>query len=154
MSERRDEDTPDLTESLKVAFETTKQLTTLCAGSIVVIGTFLKDIFPSKNGSLAVGVGMKLLITLAFISFGLSLIVSCYGMLSYSRSLRRLELLSTPHGRERATRESRPWLYVPIPFSGGIDVPLSQLIQRSLPLPLFTAGLLSFGLAVVLNLYQ
>src|SRR5215217_5743953 len=89
-------DEPDLTESYKIAFETIKQLTTLNAGSIVVIGTFLKDIFPSKNGSLAVGAGMKLLITLAFISFGLSLVFSSYAMLDYSRCLRYAELSRTP----------------------------------------------------------
>jgi hypothetical protein len=142
-----DAERPDFTESYKVAFETIKQLTTLNAGSIVVIGTFLKDIFPSKNGSLAIGTGIKLLITLAFISFGLSLIVSSYAMLDYSRLFRSLELLRTPHGQaqleyERDREEYKQWLRT------------RRLLFRYLPLPIFTAGLLFFGLAVVLNLYQ
>jgi hypothetical protein len=150
----RPADMPDLTESYKVAFETIKQLTTLCAGSIVVIGTFLKDIFPSKNGTLDVGAGIKLLITLAFISFGLSLIVSSYAMLDYSRSLRFLELSRTPEGREELQqRYRRPRLLVPVPFTRGYTT-LPQLLLRYLPLPFFTAGLLFFGVAVVLNLYR
>lgn len=136
---------PALTESYKVAFETIKQLTTLCAGSIVVIGTFLKDIFPSKNGILAVGAGIKLLITLAFVSFGLSLIVSSYAMLDYSRILRSIELLRTVEARDvpAALRALRWRRYEAL-----------SLLFRYLPLPSFTAGLLFFGLAVVLNLYQ
>jgi hypothetical protein len=148
--EPRVRDIPDLDESLKVAFETIKQLTTLNAGSIVVIGTFLKDIFPSKNGSLDVGAGMKLLITLAFISFGLSLIVSSYAMLDYSRRLRNLELARTPHGQMQLEeeRKRRGLEYRYLLWRGRL------LLFRYLPLPIFTAGLLFFGLAVVLNLYQ
>jgi hypothetical protein len=157
MSERKEPSTPadmpDLTESYKVAFESVKQLTTLNAGSIVVIGTFLKDIFPSKNGSLAVGAGMKLLITLAFISFGLSLLVSSYAMLEYSQMLRFSELWRIPEEREKL-RQQRPWPLVPVPFRRGTYIGLWQLLVRYLPLPIFTAGLLFFGLAVVLNLYQ
>jgi len=43
---------PDYTESIKLGFEVAKQLTTLNAGSIVVIGTFLSNIFPTdKTGN-------------------------------------------------------------------------------------------------------
>jgi hypothetical protein len=140
-------DIPDLEESLKVAFETIKQLTTLNAGSIVVIGTFLKDIFPSKNGSLDVGAGMKLLIALAFVFFGLSLIFSTYAMLDYSRRLRHFEIWRTPTGREKLMHSQPPNLLE----EAGRSI---WAILRLLPLPTFTAGLLCFGLAVVLNLYQ
>jgi hypothetical protein len=41
-------------------FETVKHLTTLSAGSVVLIGTFLQDIFPkTKGGELAVGLFTK-----------------------------------------------------------------------------------------------
>jgi hypothetical protein len=78
---------PDYTESIKLHFENLKQLTTLNAGSIVVIGTFLKDIFPRENGTLDVSAGIKLLIALSFISFGVSLVLASYGMFQYARRL-------------------------------------------------------------------
>jgi hypothetical protein len=39
-------------EAIKVAYDSFKYLTTLNAGSIVLIVTFLKDIFPSEGGTL------------------------------------------------------------------------------------------------------
>ncbi len=42
-------------KSLKQGFQLAKQLTTLNAGSIVLIATFLKDIFPNENGVLGIG---------------------------------------------------------------------------------------------------
>jgi hypothetical protein len=42
-------------KSLKQGFELAKHLTTLNAGSIVLIATFLKDIFPNENGVLGIG---------------------------------------------------------------------------------------------------
>jgi hypothetical protein len=61
---------PVLTVSIKLGFETTKQLTTLNAGSIVVIGAFLGAIFPTdKQGTLTVPLYIKLLIGGAFRSF-------------------------------------------------------------------------------------
>src|SRR5215207_3226584 len=63
------------------AFEAFKHLTTLNAGSIVLIGTFLKDIFPKDNqGNLSVDTGSKLLIAASFALFGLSLAASAYSM--------------------------------------------------------------------------
>jgi hypothetical protein len=59
----------DLREPHRLGFETSKQITTLNAGSIVVIGTFLSDIFPHKHGTLAVGLPIKLLIAAAFAFF-------------------------------------------------------------------------------------
>jgi hypothetical protein len=45
----------DLTESVKMTFETFKHLATLNAGAIVLIGTFLQGIFTSKNGVRNIG---------------------------------------------------------------------------------------------------
>jgi hypothetical protein len=38
----------DVRESFKLGFEAVKHLTTLSAGSLVLIATFLKDIFPPR----------------------------------------------------------------------------------------------------------
>jgi hypothetical protein len=82
----RTEDAPPLREGivqplegLKAELEVVKPITTLNAGSIVVIGTFLKDIFP-----IAMGTGLKLLIAAAFLLFGLSLALSAGGMYALS----------------------------------------------------------------------
>jgi hypothetical protein len=82
----RTEDAPPLREGivqplegLKAELEVVKHITTLNAGSIVVIGTFLKDIFP-----IAMGTGLKLLIAAAFLLFGLSLALSAGGMYALS----------------------------------------------------------------------
>ena len=78
------------TEALKLVFDGYKQLTTLSAGSIVLIGTFLSDIFPkTESGLLDVGVSSKLLVTLAFIGGGLCLVVSVFCMFSTSYSIYR-----------------------------------------------------------------
>jgi hypothetical protein len=62
-------------------FETVKHLTTLSAGSIVLIGTFLQDIFPKgPGGELAVGAFTKWLIAGSFILFGASLIAASFFM--------------------------------------------------------------------------
>ena len=75
---------PDVTEVITLGFEWMKQLTTLSAGSIVVIGTFLSNIFPTdKQGTLTIPLGIKLLIGAAFVGFGVSLIVSAIAMNTY-----------------------------------------------------------------------
>jgi len=66
----------DKEKNQNLAFEAFKHLTTLNAGSIVLIGTFLKDIFPENDQGLL----MKWLIALSFIFFGLSLAASAYSM--------------------------------------------------------------------------
>jgi hypothetical protein len=85
MSERP---APDLTEAIKLGFEAMKQLTTLNAGSIVVIGTFLSNIFPTdRQGTLTVPLYIKILIGLAFVGFGASLLLSTYVLILYRRML-------------------------------------------------------------------
>ena len=78
---------PDFTELYKLAVESSKQLTTLNAGSIVIIGTFLKDIFPSQQGTLIVGPFLKVLIALSFVCFGVSLVAASFAMVYLSRQL-------------------------------------------------------------------
>ena len=78
----------DLTESIKLGFESTKQLTTLNAGSIVVIGTFLSNIFPTDSqGALTVPLYIKLFVGAAFVGFGASLIFSTLEMYLIHRFL-------------------------------------------------------------------
>jgi hypothetical protein len=136
------------TEDIKLSFDNLKQLTTLNAGSVVLIGTFLKDIFPSAKGTLDVSPGIKLLIAASFICFGVSLALSAYLMHVNARSLRNA-------GGYFLWREFEP---------GGDNV---EDYRRALesgrtaafavggwPLPIFAAGLFCFGLAVVLSLYS
>lgn len=78
---------PDFTEVYKLAVESSKQLTTLNAGSIVIIGTFLKDIFPSQQGTLMVDPFLKVLIALSFVCFGVSLVAASFAMVYHSRQL-------------------------------------------------------------------
>jgi hypothetical protein len=119
-------DPRDPVEITKLGFEATRQLITLNAGSIVVIGTFLSDIFPSKNGKLEVGAGMKLLIALAFLGFGVSLIVSTLAMFDLQNALYREDPSYTRRG---------------------------MFLYRALPFFLFAGGLICFGWAVLLNLF-
>ena len=66
-------------DGLKSELDFLKQITTLNAGSIVVIGTFLKDIFPSTRGAWLTG-----LIVAAFVLFGISLALSTAVMYAVS----------------------------------------------------------------------
>jgi len=128
-----EEDThPDVAEVIKLGFEWMKQLTTLSAGSIVVIGTFLSNIFPTdKQGTLTIPLGIKLLIGAAFVGFGVSLIVSAIAMNTYRAIL------------ELFLRGDRPEeIYSP-----------ATRITISLPLPFFTGGVICFGAAVLLNMF-
>jgi hypothetical protein len=65
----------DVREGLKLAFEAVKHLTTLNAGSFVLLATFLKDIF---HGELARG--DKILVGSAFLCFAASLVFSAFSM--------------------------------------------------------------------------
>ena len=63
MAEKDRETAPDRSDrfivmydkSLEQGFQLATHLTTLNAGSIVLIAIFLKDIFPNKNGVLDIG---------------------------------------------------------------------------------------------------
>jgi hypothetical protein len=128
-----DEDThPDVAEVIKLGFEWMKQLTTLSAGSIVVIGAFLSNIFTTdKQGTLTTPFCVKLLIGAAFVSFGVSLIVSAKAMNTYRGIL------------ELFLRGDRPEeIYSP-----------ATRITISSPLFFFTAGVICFGVAVLLNMF-
>src|SRR5215212_8684721 len=82
-----------LAEVVKLGFQSMTQLTTLNADSIVVIGTFLKDIFHTSNGTLDVSPTIKLLIAAAFVCFGASLIFATVALFGYTRVIRDLSFI-------------------------------------------------------------
>ena len=146
--EIRDEDIQYVTEEVKLSFDNLKQLTTLNAGSIVLIGTFLNDIFPSTKGILDVSPIIKLLITASFICFGLSLALSAYLMHYYVRSLHYSAGYLWWHRSEPEGEQSQIFRH----RLSRVRVALYK--ARSWPLSVFVAGLFCFCLAVVLNLYR
>jgi hypothetical protein len=83
-------------ESVKMGYDATKQLTTLCSGSIVLIGTFLRDIFPTTEaGTLDVSPISKVAIACSLLFFGASLVNSAVSMRRFSRTMRELSRLQT-----------------------------------------------------------
>jgi hypothetical protein len=65
----------DFTESIKLSFEAVKHMSTITAGSFVVIATFLRDIFPHALSPM-----LKLLTAATFVCFGLALISSAWAL--------------------------------------------------------------------------
>jgi hypothetical protein len=123
----------DVAETVRLGFEAMKQIATLSAGSIVVIGTFLSNIFPTdEQGALTVPLYTKLLIGAAFVGFGVSLFFSTRAMIRYNNALETF--LTTLGQRARVSSPGR-----------------RRLIN--LPLVSFTVGLICFGTAVLLNLF-
>ena len=124
---------PDLSESIKLAFEAAKHLTTLNAGSIVVIGTFLSMIFPTDSqGILMVPLYIKLLLGAAFVGFGTSLMVSTFAMFTFRNALQT---------------------YLDSGNRNHFFRLLLGIVGVSLPFVLFSGGLICFGIAVLLNLF-
>jgi hypothetical protein len=109
-------------ESIKSGFESVKQFTTLSAGSMVLIGTFLKDIFP-KLGEFPFWI--KLAIACALLSFVLSLLwATSFSLVGFSNMLRSKKLF--------AGEVSKQYRFLIIP-----------------PALLYSAGLTLFLLAVL-----
>src|SRR3712207_1141808 len=78
-------------DSIKSAFETVKQVTTLSAGSTVLLATFLKDIFAGAGGveTLAdLTVRVKVMVVTAFLLFGLTLVFAMTSLGGLSGMLR------------------------------------------------------------------
>ncbi len=131
----------DLREPHRLGFETSKQLTTLNAGSIVVIGTFLSDIFPHKHGTLAVGLPTKLLIAAAFVFFCVSLLTAAHNMGRTSTSL--AQVLAHQYQASRAGED----------FVVRPSTRRTALLAVTWDLAFFVAGILVFSLAVLLSLF-
>jgi hypothetical protein len=118
----------DRPEASARAFDVYKHITTLSAGSIVLIGTFLKDIFPYESGTLAISGQVKSGITLAFVLFGASLVMGTLFMTMYSLSFARARFTDL---------QELGWEWALV-----------------LPMITYALGIIAFGTAVVLNLYQ
>jgi hypothetical protein len=125
-------------KSQDLTFDAFKHLTTLNTGSIVLIGTFLRDIFPKDNqGNLLVDTGSKLLIATSFLLFGLSLAASAYSMY----------WVATPNVPSWFSRKSKELLYG---SEENYERMLSFLMLSAGTF--FFFGLVCFGVAVLTNL--
>jgi hypothetical protein len=122
------------TNALNVLLDQFKHLTTLSAGSLVLIATFLKDIFPrSDNGDLTMNLGLKLCIAASFVLLGISLISSVFFMVRFAN---KITSRTSPESLE-AFLDSGPTIY-----------------SQAVSLLSFLAGIISFGVAVLINLFN
>jgi hypothetical protein len=126
-------------EGYKQTQDSQKHLTTLSAGSIVLIATFLSDIFPKAEGVLLIESDVKWLVAISF------------GMFAISIALSSWLLIHLPIVVERI---------------GDIDIniPMNQYKKRVLTqlkysfqlrywtFVAFLLGMFSFGVAVLLGL--
>jgi hypothetical protein len=120
-------------EYYKLAHDTHKHPSTLNAGSIVLLATFLKGIFPK-----AIGLPIKLLAAASFLSFGFSLATSSFLVARYARRTLEESLEETfDHDRR-----------VVINLGHGIF-----MVARNGALLCFVLGLAFFGTAVLINLF-
>jgi len=135
--------------------DTLKHLTTLSAGSILLIGTFSSIIFPTnERGTLEVGLASKWLIGLSIVLFGLSLIWAVIALYSLSLmaanwawQMNWLNMVLNALSRVLGS-ENRIEVF-------GSDTPAitrGELIVVLLPFIIFVLGLFLFGTAVLVNL--
>jgi hypothetical protein len=118
-----------------LGFEIFKHLTTLNAGSIVLIGTFLGDIFPhDKHGNLTIDQLTTGLIAASFLLFGVSLVASTFSMYQFAHFETWWSgmIKSSPSGN---------WF-----FDGFVT--LARLVAGSV----FFLGVVCFGAAVLWSL--
>jgi len=74
----------DVQKSIELGFDTAKQLTTLSAGSSVLLATFLKDIFSNAEGNLAINAFETSLIGISFFCLGFTLLLSISAMWGFA----------------------------------------------------------------------
>ena len=104
-----------LLDYFKLSHDTQKHLTTLTAGSIVLISTFLKDIFPKgKNGILLIGMPIIVLIAVSFFCFGCSLLGATWLLGRYSTHTLKVGSAPGPDfgEREAARRITRAMAFL------------------------------------------
>lgn len=87
----REPEDVDIEKSVDLGFEVAKQITTLSAGALVLLATFLKDIFTNKNGVLVLTGIETGLVGTAFAALGLALLLAVVGMWAFAimRRMRR-----------------------------------------------------------------
>jgi hypothetical protein len=165
-------------DGLTQGIDYVKHLTTLSAGAIVLIATFLKDIFPQD-----IGLVLKILIAASFIFFGLSLVSASFLMYHFIRVRRQIEDIvmvlisklpttyerslsfdSEVSGTEEPTSDEAT-LSPPKNYLGEInlgDMGLlrevttswkAMLVMALVPFGSFIVGIGTFGIAVLFNLF-
>jgi hypothetical protein len=127
--DRTENQTEEPEEDLSLYFEATKHLTTLSSGSIVLIGIFLKDIFPNEAGALTISLPLKILIALSFLTFAISLMLSAGHLLLIGETVRF---------------RTRPEYSYYLPDDWRLAF---------LPWVAYIVGLLFFGIAVLTSLF-
>jgi hypothetical protein len=118
----------DVQESFKQGFEGVKHLTTLNAGSFVLIATFLKDIFPKQDGRLALDRFDVFLIGTSFVFFAASLAFSTFSLWALAVLLRSI----------------RPYQQKTLRFRWYIGIPAY----------FFVSGLSCFGTTVLISVLE
>jgi hypothetical protein len=130
-----DREVKETKEKESLGFEIFKHLTTLNAGSIVLIGTFLGDIFPKDpQGNLSVGWLTAWVIAFSFVWFGLSLVASTFCMYQFARFETSLSIWFKSNTTRKNVLEAFLTLLRPV---AGIS---------------FFLGIIFFGFAVLKNL--
>jgi hypothetical protein len=134
-------------EETKLITDGLKHLTTLAAGAIVLLATFLKDIFPKKNGALAVSGDLKMLIAMSFVLLGLSLLSSIFYIV----------LIAPPRRLAYEVEEGTSEAEAELERMRVLGQERVRLVRRTSWLRLlsaaaFSLGILCFGAAVLINL--
>jgi hypothetical protein len=145
-----------MVEYFTAAIDSVKHLTTLSAGAIVLIATFLSDVFTRRDLAYSwMGVSINTLIILSLLSFGISLGASLWLIWKY-----RVVIFRVTKNLERPLKGKPIWYSRERELNTHIDV-LNYLtkypdyVRRVLvwlsPIS-FLLGLAFFGLAAYINL--
>ena len=140
-----------LLDYYKVAVDRQKLLTSLNAGALVLIGTFLSDIFSKSDLNLLlpiIGVPIGVFVVLSLLFFGISLLVCTWLIEMYNRAILRL----TEHLTTRSEVSVRSGM-------GSVKQDFEQNERNSVRAGLriaasicFLLGFATFGLAASVNL--
>ena len=138
-------------------FESIKHMTTLSAGSVVLIATFMNDIFPREMTPITKG-----LIAASFLSFGLALIYSVFYINRYVNALVRVFVPSTTETLDPdVPRPKTPELEAVLIEVNRFGEDTQTLAKTWYPLKRaylwtsvgFTSGILTFGTAILENVF-
>jgi len=136
---RGQDPTPEaLQESIKSGFESVKHLTTLNAGSIVLIATFLRDIFPPTIDEL-----LKWLIALSFLFFAISLAGAAIAMWYFSVMVRSWRPFQQIRGRYRTAIAAPSFCFVYGLCCFGMAVLINLFKVKSLTTKIWLIDLLA-----------
>lgn len=145
-------------ESIKLIFDTNKHITTLSAGSSVLLVTFMKDLLPkNEQGGLAVGTVQVYLIVVSLACFGLVICFAAYAMHKCSVWMRN------PVAYHRDTKMEVVLIPLPIPRAQvNVKWDLKRRAQEkrayetalvTYPIVLYVVGLSIFSGVVITALF-